>query len=188
MSVLVVGIIKLLLLPLLLPLLPLASPEHCGQPSPKKYATNCLNSPTNITYSSYFVCRRRRQRLTLYARRFHVPKLFACVKIKNFSFAFLWLFLCHVCVAFICYLTLVNSSLLPLATSRSVLSLCFSPVSIILSLSLSPYLCLCPRVVKYVIFPLSQLFSQGQFVTVCAGVCVCAHTWPAWVSLAASIR
>lgn len=152
MSVLVVGIIKLLLLPLLLPLLPLASPEHCGQPSPKKYATNCLNSPTNITYSSYFVCRRRRrrrrQRLTLYARRFRVPKLFACVKIKNFSFALLWLFLCpvcvSVCVAFICYLTLVNSSLLPLATSRSLLSLCFSS-----SLSLSLYhLCLRFRVVK----------------------------------------
>lgn len=55
-------------------------------PGPKKYATNCLNSPTRITYSFYFVCR-----LALNARRFHVPKLFACVEIKNFSFAFRWL-------------------------------------------------------------------------------------------------
>lgn len=135
MSVLVVGIIKLLLLPLLLPLLPLASPEHCGQPSPKKYATNCLNSPTNITYSSYFVCRRR-QRLTLYARRFHVPKLFACVKIKNFSFAFLWLFLCPVCECVCCFYLLSNTGQ-QLFVAPSYLSLCSFTLFLFISLSIS---------------------------------------------------
>lgn len=78
-------------------------------------------------------------------------------------------------VAFICYLTLVNSSLLPLADCLYSFSL--SPSPIILSHSL--YLLTCAfvllRLSKFVIFPLSQLFSQGQFVTTYVCVCVCTH-------------
>lgn len=143
MSVLVVGIIKLLPPPLLLPLLPLASPEHCGQPSPKKYATNCLNSPTNITYSSYFVCRRR-QRLTLDAfmsRNFsHVLKLKTFLLLfSGFSFA--------PCVC--CFYLLSNTGQ-QLFVAPGCLSLCSCSLflSLSLHLSLSPYLCLRPRAVK----------------------------------------
>lgn len=45
--------------------------------SPKKYATNCLNSPTQISYSVYLVCRCRRLALNAFmSRNFsHVLKL-----------------------------------------------------------------------------------------------------------------
>lgn len=55
--------------------------------SPKKYATNCLNSPTQISYSVYLVCRRCR-RLALNA--FMSRNFSHVLKLKTFLLPFSW--------------------------------------------------------------------------------------------------
>jgi len=137
-------------------------------PSPKKYATNCLNSPTKISYSVYFVCRCPLPlplSATLSAQRFSCPENFSHVlKLKLFFSAF-----SLACVSSQCFYLLSS------AGQQSAIPCHFSLYishSLPFSMSLLPYLIFLFPVwlSKFVLFSpvsssfLSQLFSQGQFV------------------------